>query len=51
VREKQFKQTMGSTAIGFDLQNINEHYQNRRALRKQKVVLRYGDFVSCSAKD
>ena len=51
IKEKQFKQIMGSTAIGFDLQNINEHYQHRRALRKQRVVLRYGEFVSCSAKD
>lgn len=51
VKEKKFKQIIGTSAIGFDLQNINEHYRNRRALRREKMVLRYGDYIQCAAKD
>jgi hypothetical protein len=52
AREERFKQeSQLLPQKGFDLTLINTHYQNRRAIRKQKMVLRYGDFIQCGARD
>jgi hypothetical protein len=36
---------------GFDLTKINTHYIHRRRLRKEKMVLRYGEVVYLCARD
>ena len=36
---------------GFDLTKVNSHYMSRRRLRKEKMVLKYGEFIMLSAKD
>lgn len=36
---------------GFDLGQIDTHYAHRRQLRKQKMVLRYGELIVLAAKD
>lgn len=36
---------------GFDLSKINTHYIHRRRLRKEKMVLRYGEVVYLCARD
>jgi len=33
------------------LSKINSHYAHRRALRKQKMVLRYGEVIHLTARD
>lgn len=40
-KERQFRQEVGED-FGFDLSKINSHYEHRRYLRQQKMVLRYG---------
>ena len=35
---------------GYDLQQINSHYMHRRRLRRDKMVLRYGDMFFLSAR-
>jgi hypothetical protein len=37
--------------MGYDLNKIKTHYASRRYLRQQKMVLRYGELCSLSAKD
>ena len=41
MREEKFKADMGPKD-GFDLKKINTHYEHRRKLRRDKMVLRYG---------
>jgi len=36
---------------GFDLSRINSHYQHRRRLRRDKMVLRYGELIHLTARD
>jgi len=36
---------------GFDLSMINTHYAHRRKLRKEKMVLRYGECIFLTGKD
>lgn len=36
---------------GFDLSKINSHYMHRRRLRREKMVLRYGELISLTARD
>jgi hypothetical protein len=36
---------------GFDLSKINSHYIHRRALRREKMVLRYGELIMLTARD
>mmetsp|Transcript_5356 Transcript_5356/g.8269 ORF Transcript_5356/g.8269 Transcript_5356/m.8269 type:complete len:541 (-) Transcript_5356:1308-2930(-) len=50
VKEQQFKQQLGAEK-GFDLSKVNSHYQSRRRLRKEKMVLKYGELVMLSARD
>lgn len=49
-KEQQFKQKL-EPVKGFDLSMINTHYQHRRRLRKDKMVLRYGELIYLGAKD
>jgi len=35
---------------GFDLSKINTHYIHRRRLRKEKMVLRYGELIFLTAR-
>jgi len=35
---------------GFDLSMINTHYAHRRKLRKEKMVLRYGECIFLTGK-
>jgi len=35
---------------GFDLSMINTHYAHRRKLRKEKMVLRYGECIFLKGK-
>lgn len=49
-KERVFKQQMDSKK-GFDLSQINQHYTYRRMLRREKMVLRYGNVIHLSAKD
>lgn len=37
--------------MGFDLSHINTHYEHRRRLRRDKMVLRYGEFIPLIAKN
>ena len=37
--------------LGYDLSQINTHYLHRRRLRKEKMVLRYGEFMYLTARD
>ena len=39
--EKQIKRDLNPDS-GFDLTKIRSHYENRRMIRSQKMVLRYG---------
>jgi len=49
-KEHNFKQSMGPEK-GFDLSMINTHYAHRRKLRKEKMVLRYGEVIFLTGKD
>lgn len=49
-KEQQFKQSL-NPAKGFDLSKISTHYAHRRRLRKEKMVLRYGELITLTAKD
>lgn len=35
---------------GFDLSKISSHYEHRRRLRREKMVLRYGELIPLVAK-
>jgi len=41
IKEEKFKADIGPMQ-GFDLRKINTHYEHRRKLRREKMVLRYG---------
>jgi len=34
---------------GFDLSKVDTHYAHRRRLRKEKMVLKYGELIMLSA--
>jgi hypothetical protein len=36
---------------GFDLSQVNSHYLHRRALRREKMVLRYGQLIMLTARN
>lgn len=40
-KEEQFLHEL-EPHMGFDLKKIGSHYESRRRLRKEKMVLRYG---------
>jgi hypothetical protein len=44
IKEQQFKQALAPEQ-GFDLSQVNSHYQSRRNLRREKMVLRYGELI------
>lgn len=48
-KEERFKSQIGPAA-GFDLSKISSHYEHRRRLRREKMVLRYGEYVPLNAK-
>mmetsp|Transcript_88 Transcript_88/g.170 ORF Transcript_88/g.170 Transcript_88/m.170 type:complete len:393 (-) Transcript_88:1601-2779(-) len=50
VKEQQFKQQLAPEK-GFDLSKINSHYMHRRRLRREKMVLRYGEMIMLTARD
>jgi len=37
--------------MGYDLSKISTHYEHRRRLRREKMVLRYGEYVPLVAKN
>lgn len=49
-KEAQFKQTLAPDQ-GFDLSKVNTHYMHRRRLRREKMVLRYGEMIMLAARD
>jgi len=48
-REEEFKKEIGPES-GFDLSKIRSHYEHRRALRNEKMVLRYGELAPLLAR-
>jgi len=44
IKEQQFKKALAPEQ-GFDLSQVNSHYQSRRNLRREKMVLRYGELI------
>jgi hypothetical protein len=48
-KEERFKAEIGPAA-GFDLSKISSHYEHRRRLRREKMVLRYGEYIPLNAK-
>lgn len=36
---------------GYDLSKISTHYENRRRMRRDKMVLRYGEYVPLVARN
>lgn len=49
-RERQFQQDLNPNK-GFDLSKVDTHYAHRRRLRKEKMVLKYGELIMLSAKN
>lgn len=49
-QENNFKQAL-DPQMGYDLSQINSHYQHRRHLRNQKMVLRYGEVFYLTARE
>jgi hypothetical protein len=49
-KETEFKQALDPVQ-GFDLSKINSHYMHRRRLRREKMVLRYGELINLTARD
>ena len=47
-RERQFQQELMPNR-GFDLSKVDTHYAHRRRLRKEKMVLKYGELIMLSA--
>lgn len=37
--------------FGYDLSKINSHYEHRRRLRRDKMVLRYGELIPLVARN
>lgn len=50
IKEEKFKADIGPQQ-GFDLSQINTHYEHRRRLRREKMVLRYGEFIPLIARN
>lgn len=50
MKENEFKRDF-DVHKGFDLSQIFSHYQHRRRIRREKMVLRYGDIIYLSARD
>lgn len=49
-KEEKFKLDIGPSQ-GFDLKKISTHYEHRRRLRREKMVLRYGELVPLVARN
>jgi len=49
TKEEQFKKKI-EPEKGFDLKQIGTHYESRRQLRREKLVLRYGELVPLTAR-
>ena len=49
-QESNFKEKL-DPSLGYDLSQINSHYQHRRLLRSSKMVLRYGEVFYLSARE
>ncbi len=50
IKEEKFKADIGPMQ-GYDLSKINTHYEHRRRLRRDKMVLRYGEFIPLVARN
>lgn len=50
LKEDKFKSDIGPQ-MGFDLSKIGSHYESRRRLRRDKMVLRYGEFIPLIARN
>lgn len=50
VKEAEFIRKELDVNKGYDLSQIASHYQHRRRLRREKMVLRYGDLVHLTAR-
>lgn len=48
-KEHNFRKDVGPD-LGFDLSKIKSHYINRRFIRQQKMVLRYGQMCPLIAR-
>ena len=49
LREEQFKAEVGPRQ-GYDLTKISTHYEHRRRLRREKMVLCYGEYIPLVAR-
>ena len=49
-KEEKFKASIGPQ-YGFDLSKISTHYEHRRRLRRDKMVLRYGELIPLVARN
>lgn len=49
-KEEKFKIAIGPQ-LGFDLSKIGSHYEHRRRLRRDKMVLRYGELIPLVARN
>ena len=50
IKEESFKVQIGPQH-GYDLSKINTHYEHRRRLRRDKMVLRYGELIPLVARN
>ncbi len=50
TKEDLFKAQIGPQ-FGFDLSKISSHYEHRRRLRRDKMVLRYGELIPLVARN
>jgi hypothetical protein len=49
LKEDKFKAEIGPSQ-GFDLSKISSHYEHRRRLRREKMVLCYGEYIPLVAR-
>lgn len=49
LKEDKFKAEIGPSQ-GYDLSKISTHYEHRRRLRREKMVLCYGEYIPLVAR-
>ncbi len=49
MKEEKFKADMNPRE-GYDLSKISSHYEHRRRLRREKMVLCYGEYIPLVAR-
>jgi len=49
LKEEKFKASINPRE-GYDLSKISSHYEHRRRLRREKMVLCYGEYIPLVAK-